>query len=389
MRVLLVSGRYPWPPWTGDRLRCAQLVELLGHRHEVTLLSPKGESGAPSPPTGPVMVTFEPRRGPRRALGVFSSIATGHAGQSGLYHDPALGAAIRRYAPEHDIVVLLLARLARHFDDAGDRPVVVDLVDALSLSFAARARVDRLWLRPFWRLESRLLGRSERRLAARSAATLVVAERDRRHLEHEVRATGPIEVVPVVVTPRPPTDQGTESGPPQIVLTGNLGYFVNRDGAAWWLDTVWPRLRARHPELRFVLAGNRPPERMIRHARDRGAEVIARPPDLRSLIASAAVAIAPLRCGAGLPIKILEAWASGTPVVATSHAAAGVAGRAGRDLLVADEPEAWTRAIEQVLDDSETRARLVAGGREHLREDYAPDVVAERLESALASATSR
>jgi glycosyltransferase involved in cell wall biosynthesis len=169
-------------------------------------------------------------------------------------------------------------------------------------------------------------------------------------------------------------------------LTGNLGYFPNADGARWLLKRVWPELSRRRPDARLLLAGDRPGRGLAAAARRAGAELLASPPDLGAIVAGATVLLAPLRAGSGLPVKILEAWAAGVPVVASPWAAAGTAGEPGRDLLVAEEPEEWLAALELLLDRPDERRRLAAAGRLRLARDYGRAEAERRLLAAVEAA---
>lgn len=391
MNLLVVVSRYPWPPRRGDRLRALQMAELLAGRHEVTLLAPSPPPGAPPPPAAfPARLLTYRRPGLLdRALGVLSAAVTGLPLQSGLYGGPGLRRALRRLAPEADLAILQLVRLAPRARDLGATPYVVDLIDSLALSTARRARFDRGALGPALRLEAGRLARWERRLAQAAAATLVVSERDARALREGLPDTAArkVHAVPLAIeaSPGPPPPR---PGPPVLAVTGNLGYFPTRDGALWFLRDVWPALAAARPGLRLVLAGDRPPPALVREAERRGAELVPSPSDLRSLLATVTVALAPMRTGAGLPLKVLEAWAAGVPVVATPWAAEGAAARPGVDLLVAEGPDRWREAIGALLDDAELRARLAASARSRLGERYSTEAVRAGLERVLAEAAS-
>ena len=130
-----------------------------------------------------------------------------------------------------------------------------------------------------------------------------------------------------------------------------------------------------------MIAGDQPPLQVRRAAAAAGPEVelLLLPPNLGAVLAWATIAFAPLRCGSGVPIKVLEAWGAGVPVVVSPWAAAGTSGRPGEDLLVADEPDGWRDALATLLGDPEARRRLAAAGRARLAADYAPAAVAERL----------
>lgn len=405
MRIVLAVPRYPWPPRRGDQLRTLQAARALGRRHRVTLLVPEPPAGAPRPPKdlpGRVVLYAAPGLA-ERAAGTAAAALRGLPLQSGLFASAGLSRVLAERLPSADLVVAQLVRLAPHLPHplhpegtaAVGVPLVVDLIDSLALSTRRRVGFDRPWLAPALRLEARRLERWEGRLAERAAATLLVSERDRAAVAASRPAAAErVRVVPVAVPaaePSPRTGTAPEpDGPPVLAVTGNLGYFPTAEGLDWLLREVWPGLRARRPELRLVLAGSRPGRDLLRRARRAGAEVLVDPPSLGPVLRRAAVALAPMRCGAGQPLKVLEAWGAGVPVVTTPWTAAGTTCRPGEDLLVAEGADGWTAAVLGLLEDPERRRRIAASARARLEADYGEERVARSwLEAAASAARSR
>ena len=390
MKILLVTSRYPWPPRRGDQMRAVQMLDFLSDEHEVTLLAPAPGKDQVPPPAGTRYRVELYRPG---GMAIFSGMARAIVKhlplQTGLFYQPDLGKKLRELAPEHDLGILQLVRLAIHVNDFGDTPFLVDLIDSLSLNFSLRAAVDRWWLVPLLKVEARLLAIAERRLAERSARMLVVCERDRQALANRLPSelAAKVAVVRLSVRDRkvdPPLDREKlwregDKGP-VLVLTGNLGYFVNADAATWWLRDVWPQLRHFRPDVRLVVAGDRPSPALRRAVGNAGARLIESPRDMRSVIAQATISIAPMRCGSGVPIKVLEAWAVGVPVLATSWAVAGTSGRQGEDfILVGQHPVEWVTAITDLLENPSARHWLIENGRRRLAADYSRETVRQQV----------
>jgi glycosyltransferase involved in cell wall biosynthesis len=393
-RILIAASRHPWPPRRGDQARSLQIAELLALDHEVTLLVPEAPAGGPlaRPAALPFRLETYRRSSPvGAAAGVGRALVRGLPLQSGLFRNRDLQERLRRLAPDVDLAVLQLVRLARHLPDLGATPVVVDLVDSLALSTEMRSRLDRRALRPALRWEAGLLARSEARLVQEAKAALVVSGRDREAIARNLPAAAAarLHVLPLAVA-APASAQNAEPrpGPPLLVVTGNLGYFPTDEGLRWFLAEVWPRLGSRRPELELLAAGDRAGARLRRALAAAGARLEASPADLRPVLERATVALAPMRGGAGQPMKIVEAWAAGVPVVATAWAAAGTTARPGEDLLVAGDPESWCRAIESLVDDAGLRDRIAASARQRLAADYSLHSVGRRLERIVAEATS-
>ncbi len=391
MKILLVTSRYPWPPRRGDQMRALQMLDFLSAEHEVTLLTPAPGKDQPSPPEGlPCRVElYQPGGSLAFLSGMARALLKRLPLQTGLFYQPDLGRRLRELSPRHDLGILQLVRLAIHVNDFGETPIVVDLIDSLSLNFSLRADVDRWWLVPPLKVEAHLLAVAERRLAERAMRMLVVCERDRQALANRLPPDLAAKVAVVRLSVRDRRVEVPEAGEklwregdkgPVLVLTGNLGYFVNADAVTWWLRDVWPELRRVRPDVRLVVAGDRPSP-PLRQAIDKaGARLIESPRDLRSIISQATVSIAPMRCGSGVPIKVLEAWAVGVPVLASSWAVAGTSGRQGEDfLLVGQHPVEWVTAVADLLNNPETRRWLVDNGRRRLAADYSRDVVRQQL----------
>jgi glycosyltransferase involved in cell wall biosynthesis len=405
LKILLATSRYPWPPRRGDQIRAVQMLDFLAGRHAVTLLTP--EPGPDQPPPPPQhstpfpfrLETYRLHRGPSLATGFGRALWKNLPLQSGLFYQPDLGRRLRQLAREADLGLLQLVRLAIHLEDFGRVPLLVDFIDSLSLSFSLRADIDRLWRRPALRLEARLLALWERRLIERAARVTVVCERDRQALENRLpRAlSDKVSVVRLSVRERqaePPAPGEVLASPdhagPILAMTGNLGYFVNADAVSWWLAEVWPVLRRVRPGLRVVVTGDRPARAVRRAIAEAGAAaegevlLIPSPRDLRSILEQATLALAPMRCGAGVPIKVLEAWACGVPVVASPWAVAGTSGRQGEDFrMVGQHPIEWVSAILELLDNPVERKRLADNGRRRLATDYGRETVKEQLLSVV------
>ena len=365
MKVLLVAARPPWPPRRGDQLRVQQLATALAEEHAVTVLAPAA-ADEPAPPPGVTRVAYR-SSAVAAAAGALPRLLGGWPLQSLPFHQPHLARRLRELAPRHDVTVLQLVRLAPHLADVGNAAVVADLVDCLSLNAATRAAVAPAWQRPVLAWERRRLLAAERRMVAASRRSLVVCERDRGVLAGALPGHADrLAVAPIAMPPRPQGAAPAAGATPTVMLTGNLGYFANRDAVETWLRGPWPRLRRSEPRLRLVVAGDRPPAALARRIARAGGELVRRPADLHALLTTATVAVAPVRGGSGVPLKVLDAWAAGVPVVASPFAAAGAAGAPGDDLLVAADPAEWEERVRSLLADGALRQRLVVAGRERV-----------------------
>jgi polysaccharide biosynthesis protein PslH len=171
----------------------------------------------------------------------------------------------------------------------------------------------------------------------------------------------------------PPSDGRT------VVFFGFLSYVPNLDGVSHFLKHIWPRIAAAHPKARFKMIGGRPPPSLLALAGPR-VELTGFVPDLRPHLAEAAVVAVPLRLGGGTRLKIVEAMAMGKAIVSTTLGAEGIEAVRGRDLLIANEPEAFADAVNRLLAEPDLAARIGQSARQLAVERYSWSGAAWALE---------
>lgn len=146
-----------------------------------------------------------------------------------------------------------------------------------------------------------------------------------------------------------------------LVFSGKMDYRPNVDGVLWFAESVWPDLRARHPKITWAIVGQRPAPSVLSLGELPGVSVTGQVERVQPYLAGAKVNIIPLRVGSGTRLKLIEAMASGSAVVSTRIGAEGFPVQDGRNILLADSAEEFSRSVEAMLDDS---ARRLALGRE-------------------------
>jgi len=134
-----------------------------------------------------------------------------------------------------------------------------------------------------------------------------------------------------------------------FVSLGNFRHPPNWDAVLWLKHRLWPALRQRLPNAELHIYGAYPPPKAtaLHNARE-GFLVKGWAPDAQEVIRRARVCLAPLRFGAGLKGKLLDAMGCGTPSVTTGIGAEAMAGDFSWPGAIADEPAAWVAAAENL-----------------------------------------
>jgi polysaccharide biosynthesis protein PslH len=172
----------------------------------------------------------------------------------------------------------------------------------------------------------------------------------------------------------------TAQTPYRLLFVGNLNYEPNRDGIAFLCRDILPPLRASLARpVEVVIAGSGLSAEVATLAESAGAKLLGRVDALAQLYAEADIALAPLRAGGGTRIKVLEAFAQGTPVVATSQGIEGIEAIAGEHAMVADTPEAFVAACHLLLTTPALASQIAARALDLVQSTYRM----ERIEAML------
>lgn len=133
-------------------------------------------------------------------------------------------------------------------------------------------------------------------------------------------------VTPFALPPAPPprTPPGVSGG---LIFVAGFGHPPNEDAALWLAREILPLIRRTHPQIRLSIIGSNPTD-AVRALAGEAVEVTGFVSDaqLDHYYATARVAICPMRIGAGVKLKVVEAMSRGLPIVTTPVGAQGLEG---------------------------------------------------------------
>jgi glycosyltransferase involved in cell wall biosynthesis len=412
LNILLISRCPPYPLHLGDRLIVYHLARQLarrGHVIDLIAFSDRFEDIADRVHYADlfrhITVVAEPRRTAfDYGLRLLNPGGRFPVRESGAW-SPAMWDAIRQHvdANRYDVAHLFGGVQVYEYSHAVEPlPALITPYESYSLylrrmveqAASVEAESGESWLQ-------RRIGMAQLRLQwriARSFETwmftpyrrvVVVSERDREELLDLWRQM-PVEVIPNGVDLeyfQPEAETMREAN--TLLFTGNYEYAPNVDAALRLAHDIFPRIQSRIADAKLWLVGNAPPPDLTALASE-SIIVTGHVPDMRRYLARAAAFVSPLRLGAGIKNKVLEALAMRLPVVATPVSVDGIAVLHDDEVLIAESDDQLVEAALNVLTDPALGSRLGASGRALIEARYSWQQVAERYEVLYqAIATSR
>lgn len=394
MRLLFLTPQLPYPPHQGTSIRNWGLISQLSKRHSISLLSFGSQETIPTPLSercSRVVTVAPPRRPASRRV---ADLALGRADLERRLWSPAFEKALAEWldGERFDGVQVEGLELAAYREVVKARrvPFVYDAHNAEHViqhraAAADGGRPGRRLAALYSSLQEPRLKVLERALCREASGVSAVSEEDAAAL----RSLAP-ELRPAVVPngidlcaydlPAPVAIE-----PGRVVFTGKMDYRPNVDAVLWFVNAIWPMVRAQAPEATFWIVGQAPtpPVRAL-DGRD-GVHVTGAVADTRPYIAGARVYVAPLRMGGGTRFKLLEAMALRRPIVSTRVGAEGFPLQNGRDALLADGPQSFADSVCRLLHDADLSDRLATTGHALVAARYDWSVIVPRLEALWAA----
>ena len=385
VRILFLSTDFAWPADSGGRVRTLSQLRVLSslaevqhirlfsmregeipaeHREALMRQVPKLEVGEPV--FHPIHLFQHRRYVPHVA---WLRIARGVPYLAGKWDSSEVRAAVRRELEgrEYDTVWLNGLGIARYLPLVRrlqpEARVVLDQHNVESDRFAQFAQRQRGVKRLVAQAESRAARRWERDVLRAVDAVGAISGDDARAYRElaGVEAITVPQLVPIV-------ERRAETEAPHFCWVGNLSWGPNARGLDWFCAEVWPRVRPRLPDATLEIVGSGLPTDAAGNAvapaawRVPGVTTLGFVEDLAPVYARAIAMVAPILGGAGIRIKLLEAFRHGVPAVTTPDGAAGLPIESGRECFVESEADAFAERAVQLATSGSVRERLRDGG---------------------------
>lgn len=392
MDLLLISRCPPFPLHLGDRLipyHLARELAARGHRIDLLAFYQQPEDLADVPRYRHLFNSVMLLREPHRSLLDYRRRSRPQARfprRAGQSWSPEMWNAVRQALQTHAYdAVHLFGGIHVYEYRALVRALPNVIVPYESYS---------LWLDRAIRQERRLVPRamlSLRRIVARRFESwmfdgydrVVVLTDDDAQALRALNPQTPTAVIPNGVDLDYFSPTGYEPKDPALLFTGNYDYAPNVDAALRLVRDIFPRVKRAVPRARVVIVGGNPPPALKALASE-DVEITGRVPDMRPYFEFSLIFVSPLRMGAGIKNKVLEAMAMGKPVVATPLSCDGIPVVQRRHVLLGLTDDDLASAVIELVQMPALRGQIAANGRALIEQRFTWRRVAEQYEALYA-----
>lgn len=377
MKILFLTPRIPYPPLKGDQAVAYHRLRTLGTKHDITLITfvTGNEDSCAEEALRPYCSRIIKIPHPKwkvawnlMSRGVWSKLPL----QVLYYRSDSFQKAVNELLEEgFELIHAFMLRLLPYVERRRE-PVLLECIDSMQLNMSRQAEVTTGLKRWVYREELRRLRAYEPTVDNYAEQSIFVSPID-------AKASGSTKslVLPLGVEVQPLVEPCQS---PIVVFSGNMGYSPNIHAVEWFVRNCWVAVRSAVPNATFRVLGGKPGPSILEMKNIPGVEILGHVDNMMAAISGAAVSIAPMQSGSGMQFKILEAMASGLPVVATSLGLGAIQATPGAEILIADDTEAFSKTVISLLNDPKLRATIGGCARSFVKKFHTWDYAARIIE---------
>ena len=379
---MVLTSRFPYPLEKGDKLRVYHQIVGLAKTNEIILcsLADRPVSEEHLDQLRPYCSSIHIFRLSKWLIypRIIRWFLKGESIQVGYFTNYLIRKKITKliFSENPDHIYCQLVRMAEYVKDIFHVSKTLDYMDAFSKGMERRAADSPFPLSYIFKKESKYLRDYEAKVFYDFDLCTIISEQDRDYIKNPYGDQ--IKVVPNGVDTNTFSFEEKPKAEVDLLFVGNMSYYPNVKAAEYLVQKIDAILKTKGKKLKINIAGANPSPQVQALAGE-NVEVSGWVDDIVATYHSARIFVAPLFHGSGLQNKILEAMASGVPVITTTQTNNAIKASPGEELILADDAESFVLAIERLLEDEAYFMELRMKARKFVEQNYSWDVFVKVL----------
>ncbi|CAB1276751.1 glycosyltransferase family 4 protein [Candidatus Nitrosacidococcus tergens] len=382
MKILVLCDRFPFPLQNGQNLRIYHYVTHLSKKHQFDLVC-YGDNEIPFP-LRKLFHKIKIFPNPRLTLKKERSSLIDLKGKFSIvsYKSQKMTSWLQENmsCQNYDLLWMSGVGAAANLPKVKKLPFLADIIDSGLLTYWRSLRTAPT-LEKKIRTGKRLIQEVifEYSYFNKADSSIVVSELDARYLRWSCPQV-PISTLHNGVDENYFFPDFKKTDPATIIFEGSMEFPPNVDAACFLVQDILPHIEIEIPDIRVLLVGRDPTPAVLALAKS-NVTVTGFVEDIRPYLTQATVFVCPMRTGAGIKNKLLQAWSMGKPIIASPSAIGGLFVQEGENILIRSGAKEIANAIVKVIKDKVLHQKLAEEGRKTICMHYTWEQKSKELDS--------
>ncbi len=389
MKILMLTPYLPYPLLSGGQIRTYNLLKKLADKYEVTLFALIKEENEKQylPELEKYCAKVKLFKRSKKPFTLRNILTTAFSSFPFLVirnHVPEVTRAIldELAREKYDLIHAETFYMMPHIPPTNTPIILVEqTIEYLGYeSFAEKINIP--LLQPLLKIDINKIQKWEEFYWKSCTKLISMSEEDKQFIGKAIDDVGKIEVVSNGVDVQWFAEKERKLPEHQTVLSvGTFNWLPNVEAVNFLVQEVWPKIKEALPTSKLWIVGNAPTKQIFDYQKkDTSITITGGIPDIRDAFKGAHVLVAPVFSGKGTRYKILEAMASGTPIVATEIAVEGLGVKHGVHVMTANTATELAALTVQVLQDEALQKKLARNGLKFVQENYDWSSIGKKLD---------
>ena len=361
MKILFVTSVVPYPPIRGDKLRIFNIIKNINLHNDVKVISivkskREAQYAEEFRKLGYDLSTISLRR-IKGFINLLRSLWTLEPFQVSFHFSKNLHELLRKETTSkyYDIIYFHLFTVAQYYKSINSKKSlkILDITDATPLYLKRFIEfIKNPFRKLFFKIELKLINKYEKTFSLFDV-NYVCSKID---LEYYIskKIIGHFKLFTNGFDSQYFINESVAFDRYRILFVGNLPYFPNKDAVLFFAKEIFPLIQERYPSSTFYIVGSNPPDE-IKTLESKYIKVTGYVDDIKHEYLISEVNVAPIRFGAGIQNKIIEALALGVPTVSSKMSVESFDDEIKKFIFTAETPDEYVSAICKIFSDMSIR----------------------------------
>lgn len=388
MKILMLTPYLPYPLLSGGQIRTYNLLKKLADKHDVTLFSLIKDNDEKKyikelENYCKEVRVFKRSSKPFTLKNIFKTAFSSYPFLVIRNHAPQIISAVEEELQKnkYDLIHAETFYMMPHIPKTSIPTILVEQTIEY-LGYESYAKKASSFYQAILNIDINKIRRWEKHYWKACDTLIVMSEDDKKYISQEIKESKKIEVVANGVDTKWFDEiKKIKHKNPTLLSVGTFKWLPNVEAVDYLVKNIWPLVKKELPNVKLWIVGNAPTEAVYQYEKkDPSIKVIGRIDDIRDAFAQADVLMAPVFSGKGTRYKVLEAMASGTPIVATNTAVEGLNVKSGVHIMTSDSAQGMADLAIELLNDVEKRKKMATYGKEFVKDNYDWSLISNKLD---------